>query len=191
MNEPNDTFNYLAVLFSIILGLAVTEILQGFRRLLLQRRRVVIYWPAVLWGLTLLLVLAQFWWAMFGLRAEASWTFGKYGIVLLQAALLYLTAGLAMSGLDEESGLDMKRAYFDHARPFFILMLLAAASSLLRDVLITGHLPEPANLGFHLVFALTALIAALTRNAWYHRLNAPLVAGMFTTYVVILFDRMA
>jgi len=42
-----DEFSYLSVLLSIILGLAVTQILQVFRGLLLSRARVLIYWPVL------------------------------------------------------------------------------------------------------------------------------------------------
>lgn len=191
MTEPNDTFNYLAVLFSIILGLAVTEILQGLRRLMLLRRSVKAYWPAVVWALILLVALAQSWWAMFGLRVHADWTFGMYGIVLLQCAVLYLVAGLTLGGLDEESAFDMKRAYFENARAFFLLLASALAISLLKDVVIGGHLPDPANVAFHGIFALGAVLAAATPKPWVHEIYAPFAALMFAVYVIVLFDRLA
>ncbi|SFN69235.1 hypothetical protein [Dokdonella immobilis] len=191
MTEPNDTFNYLAVLFSIILGLAVTEILQGLRRLMLRRRTTKLYWPALLWAITLLVILAQSWWAMFGLRAHLQWTFGMYGIVLLQCAVLYLVAGLSLAGLEDESAGDMKRAYFDNARAFFLLLTGVLAISLLKDVVIQGHLPGPANVAFHAIYALGALIAAVTRKPWVHEAYAPLAALAFAAYIVVLFDRLA
>jgi hypothetical protein len=39
-----DEFSYLSVLISVILGLAVTQILKGFREILLSRARIRIYW---------------------------------------------------------------------------------------------------------------------------------------------------
>jgi hypothetical protein len=42
-----DEFSYLSVLISVILGLAVTQILKGFRGILLSRARVRIYWPVI------------------------------------------------------------------------------------------------------------------------------------------------
>ena len=48
-----DEFSYLSVLFSIIVGLTVAEILQGFRHLLLLRERVRVYWPVLVWGFLL------------------------------------------------------------------------------------------------------------------------------------------
>jgi len=42
-----DEFSYLSVLLSVILGLAVTQILKGFRGLLLSRARIQVYWPVI------------------------------------------------------------------------------------------------------------------------------------------------
>ena len=44
-----DAFSYLSVLLSIILGLAITQLLQGVGRLLQERQRVRIYWPVLVW----------------------------------------------------------------------------------------------------------------------------------------------
>src|SRR5947207_15965835 len=45
-----DEFSYLSVLLSVILGLAVTQILKGFRGLLLSRARIRLYWPVIAWA---------------------------------------------------------------------------------------------------------------------------------------------
>ena len=50
-----DEFSYLSVLLSVILGLAVTQILKGFRGLLLSRARIRLYWPVIAWAALLLL----------------------------------------------------------------------------------------------------------------------------------------
>ena len=56
-----DEFSFLSVLISVILGLAVTEILQGFRKLLLSRTRIQIYWPVIGWTFLVLLVSFEYW----------------------------------------------------------------------------------------------------------------------------------
>ncbi|MEO6227824.1 MAG: hypothetical protein ABIO61_08250 [Thermomonas sp.] len=189
MSASAETFDYLAVFFSIILGLAVTEILQGFRRLLIKRDQVVLYLPALLWAGVLLAMQAQAWWAMFGLRGVPEWTFGMYAIVLLQTILFYMVAGLALPDLEGDGELDMQAAYMAQARPFFLLMVGVVVISLLKDVVIHGELPGSANLAFHVGFAVTAIIAAMTRNAWYHRINALLATVLFAVYIGALFDR--
>ena len=189
MSASGETFDYLAVFFSIILGLAVTEILQGFRRLLIKRDQVVLYVPALLWAGVLLAMQAQAWWAMFGLRGVPEWTFGMYSIVLLQTILFYMVAGLALPDLEGDGELDMQAAYRAQARPFFLLMVGVVAVSVLKDVVIRGHLPDSTNLAFHAGFAVTATIAAITKNSWYHRINAVLAAVLFVVYIAALFDR--
>jgi ABC-type glucose/galactose transport system permease subunit len=44
-----DAFSYLSVLLSIILGLAITQVLKGFRGLMQARARLRTYWPTVGW----------------------------------------------------------------------------------------------------------------------------------------------
>lgn len=78
-----DQFSYLAVLLSIILGLAVTQVLTGFRGLLQSRTTVRLYWPPLAWAFLLLLVFVQSWWPMFGLREQAEWTFAGFAVVHL------------------------------------------------------------------------------------------------------------
>src|ERR1700757_5035069 len=89
-----DEFSYLSVLLSVILGLAVTQILKGFRGILLSRTRIRVYWPVIAWAALILLICCQNWWSMFGLRSRHDWTFGQFAIVLLQTILIYMVAGL-------------------------------------------------------------------------------------------------
>jgi hypothetical protein len=61
-----DSFGYLSVLLSIIIGLAVTQILQGLRVLMLSRETARLYAPSLIWTALLLLIATQMWWAAFG-----------------------------------------------------------------------------------------------------------------------------
>jgi hypothetical protein len=61
-----DEFGYLAVILSIILGLSVTQLLQGLSNVINARDRVRIYWPAIGWALLLLVIDVQAWRALFG-----------------------------------------------------------------------------------------------------------------------------
>ena len=51
-----DEFGYLSVIISVILGLSVTQLLQGISQVINARDRVRIYWPSIAWALLLLLV---------------------------------------------------------------------------------------------------------------------------------------
>jgi hypothetical protein len=63
-----DPFSYLSVLISIILGLAITQILKGVRGMVLARSRVVAYWPTFVFAGLLLAIAVQSWWSLFAMR---------------------------------------------------------------------------------------------------------------------------
>jgi hypothetical protein len=185
----SDTFNYLAVLFSVVIGLAVTEILQGLRRQIAWRRRVTTYWPALLWSLVLLVVLAQTWWAMFGLRNHRDWTFAMYGAVLLHTVLLYLAAGLVLPEDPATKDGDLRAHYLANATPFFGLVVAVGLASLLKDIAVDGALPDWTNVAFHLAFMAGAATTAIRREEWLQRTGAVFAATLFAAYVAILFSR--
>ena len=103
-----DAFGYLSVLLSIILGLAITQILQGFRDLMQARSRLRLYWPCLLWAIVLLVICVQEWWAMFGLRNHSPWTFAGFSVVLAQTVVTYLIAALALPDVRGDEPIDLR-----------------------------------------------------------------------------------
>jgi len=69
------SFDYLSVLLSIVIGLAVTQVLQGLSGLILTRIKVKLYLPTLIWAGLALLIAIQTWWASFGLHLRVNWTF--------------------------------------------------------------------------------------------------------------------
>jgi hypothetical protein len=91
-----ESFDYLSVLLSVIIGLAITQVLLGFRRLILTRMKVKLYLPTVIWaGLTLLIAI-QAWWANFGLRTRGNWTFLAFIVIVLQAISVYMATAVVL-----------------------------------------------------------------------------------------------
>ncbi|HJR11061.1 MAG TPA: hypothetical protein VJ823_06570 [Rhodanobacteraceae bacterium] len=187
-----DAFSYLSVLISIILGLAVTQVLQGFRGLMLARSRVRAYWPALVWAVLVLVICVQVWWAMFGLsqRPAARWTFLDFSLVLLQTVPLYLMAGLVLPDVDVERGLDLHDHYYAHHRWFFSLLVLLLLISILKVRVLTDAWPGPADMAFQLGFAVGAAIGAWTRRGRYHKLQAPLAVIGVIAYIFVLFTHL-
>jgi hypothetical protein len=183
-----DAFSYLSVLLSIILGLAITQVLQGLGQLLQARGRVRWYWPSALWMATLLLIYVQSWWAMFGLRNVQSWTFAAFAVVLLQIVLEYLLAALLVPVVADE--VDMRAEYYAHSRWFFAAFFLVLAASLAKDVVLGGTLPPGLNLGFHLVQMGIFLAAMATRSEPFHAGVAVFSLAVFVAYIALLFTRL-
>ncbi|HET9834762.1 MAG TPA: hypothetical protein VFP88_00225 [Rhodanobacteraceae bacterium] len=183
-----DAFSYLSVLLSIILGLAITQILQGFRDLMQARSRLRLYWPSLLWAITLLVICVQEWWAMFGWRDHKYWTFAGFSTMLAQTVATYLVAALALPDVRGDEPIDLHAYYYANHRWFFSLLAIAVAISMGKEVVLSGHLPDPPlNSIAQAVFIILSIIGALTARERYHKLLAPLGAILFGAYIAVLF----
>lgn len=185
-----DAFSYLSVLLSIILGLAIAQVLQGYRGLLLSRARVTLYAPPLIWSALILVFAAQSWWASFGYADHAQWDFAGFAIILLQTALLYMMSAVVLPDVPPAEPVDLRAHYERERRPFFGLSIAMLAVSLAKDVKIDGHLPEGPNLGFHLGFAAVSAAAILIHRPRFHELLAPAMALLTGAYIALLFARL-
>jgi MFS family permease len=185
-----DEFSYLSVLLSVILGLAVTQILTGFRGLLLSRARIRVYWPVIAWAALVLLVCFQNWWSMFGMRLRHDWTFQQFAMVLLQTILIYMVAGLVFPDLFGDEIVDLKENFYAHRAWFFSLAFASIVVSVCKDFVLNGRLPHPINLTFHAIFGVTLLVGALTSREPYHKALVVFSLVTFLLYIVLLYARM-
>lgn len=183
-----DAFSYLSVLISIILGLAITEVLQGFRGLMHARSRTVVYWPVIAWGILIIVISVQGWWSMFGYREIRDWTFLSFSVVLLQTIVIYLLAALALpEHAGHDAAVDQRKHYYESRRWFFALLMALILVSLLKSLVVEDKLPDPVDLGFHAFFILLSASGIAIRAPRFHEVLA--VVGLITigTYIAVLF----
>jgi hypothetical protein len=185
-----DAFNYLSVLLSIILGLAITQVLQGYRALLLARGRVKMSPAVLIWSVLILLFAAQAWWASFGLRERTQWDFLSFAVILLQMILLYMLAALVFPDLGSTDTVDLIEHSDKYRRAFFGFLMAMLVTSIAKTLILEHQLPTPTNLGFHLLLMAIAAAGMFSRN---HRLHIALAVAAsigFLAYVTLLFARL-
>lgn len=185
-----DAFSYLSVLTSIILGLAIQQVLQGYRALILSRRRVTFYPPPLIWSVLMLFMTAQHWWSSFALAGHQNWSFASFATVLVMTALIYMMAAIVLPDIPPDEPIDLREHYYREARAFFAIGAGAIAWSVFREYMLEGRLPEPLNLGFHILFFTLAVIAMLVRRPRLHEALSALMAVLFVSYVALLFARL-
>lgn len=185
-----DAFSYLSVLLSIILGLAITQVLKGLRGLMHARARVRMYLPAMIWAVLSLVIDVQSWWSEFGLRRYQEWTFLAFSVVVAHAIFLYMIAALVLPDVSNDKPVDLREHYYDHRSWFFAFVTLAALCGIGKDLALYGDLPELRNLLFQLSFVAMGVTAAITRREWYHRMLAPAAAVVFAVYIGLLFSQL-
>lgn len=185
-----DAFSFLSVLLSIILGLAITHVLSSTGRLVHNRTNVRVYWPVFVWMGLLLLIYIQGWWASFGLRDHSDWSFLTFLVILLQSIAGYMLAALLLPEYAWDKPVDMKADYFRQAPWFFGTLMFATVTSVMKDVVLDGHLPERGNLLFHLGFLAVSIAGISTKREWFHK-TVPVVSVVaFSVYIALLFARL-
>lgn len=183
-------FEYLSVLVSIIVGLALTQLLSGAARLIQLRRRVAMDPATLLWMATLFLINIQVWWVAFERRASDQWTFFSFLLYLLIPIVLFLLSYLVLPDLGDEDRPDLRRNFDDNRGWFFGLLAALPAVSLADQFLRDGGVRADLDAAFRVVFMLLALVVGRIRNARFHFWNALGVLAMFVGYVLVLFLRL-
>ena len=186
-----DSFSYLSVFISLILGLGVTHLLTGVATLIRSRRELRLWWPTPLWMATTFLIQVQTWWALFTLRTIEHWSFAAFLIVLLQPVAIFMMAALIVPRTLSGETADLKDEYFREFRWFFSALLLALIASLAKNLILTGDLPEPRNLAAHIVFIGISIAAFVSRSARVHLILALAGLALLTGYIALLFTTLS
>jgi hypothetical protein len=184
-----DFFNYVMVLASVIVGLAVTHLLQGVAKLVQDPDRPRLYWVHCLWILLMFLNSLFWWWWQFALSRVERWTFEYYAFVMCFAVLLYLIcATLVPNSLGQYADY---RAYYFSRRRWLFGMLLAFSLFDFIDSALKGvdHLAALGWSYFLSVAVRSVLIggAMITRNAKYHAAMVLLLTADLAVLAVMNF----
>ncbi len=188
----NDAFNYVAVLVSIVTGLAATRLMSALSEMIQFANRPRAYWIHVLWILTLFIELMLYWWVLYRWHSAPAWNFFLFVWVTIPGILVYLASAVLFPGELEATGSpDWRDYYYKNRRGFFFIFGAIAPLDII-DTLLKGrqHFIDqgPLYLPFITVWALGSVVAGLTRNEKYHAVWAivfPLVLIFYTALVLL------
>jgi hypothetical protein len=187
----SDAFAYLSVLLSIILGLAIAEVLQGYRMLLIARSTVKLYPPPLIWSAIMLLLAVHFWWASFGLAKRDNWDFSAFSAVLMQTVMLFMGAALLLPNKRSDDAIDLRAHYYREAGPFFSFGLLFILFGFLKDWLLDRHIVSGGlPLFFFLFFLSITLVALVVRKPRVHEIIAPVMAVAILVFIGMMFAKL-
>lgn len=148
-------FDYVMMLAAIVIGLALTHLMQGVGRIVENPRATKVWWVHLLWVAHMGLLSVFWWWFEFGLRRTPVWTFQLYAFVLGYAFLIYLICTILFpSGLGERRDF---REYFLSRRKWFFGMLIALLIVDVVDTLSKGA-AHFASLGLEYPLSQAALV---------------------------------
>jgi hypothetical protein len=159
-------FEYVIVLTSIVIGLALTHLMQGIAGLIQHPGRDRVWWVHLAWVAHMFLSTIFWWWWEFRLQHVAAWTFAVYFFVIFYAFYLYLICAILFP--KDIEGYDGYQDYFLSRRGWFFGLLIGWLAIDLVDTLIKGA-DYFASLGLEYiivqsVFALFCVIGIFTRR---------------------------
>jgi multidrug transporter EmrE-like cation transporter len=157
-------FEYLMVMTSIVLAVALTQLLRGMTEVWRSQHR---YWPQLSWAIVLSVVTVQIWWAFWDLHQVEEWTAYGFVTILCFPVLIYLATAILMP---QRQAVDTDwREYFVAQRRDFLVLLaiFVIASMLLSWVLLDLPLSHPYRL-WQASMALLVLSGIFLTGERYH-----------------------
>ncbi len=145
-------FDYLTVLVSIVLGLAIANVLTRLATVITARERIDFYWPPVAWSIFLFFISVQHWWAEWGVRHTTEWNFGTFWLQLLTPVDLFLLSALALPEREENGKLDLGAWYFHNRAWFLVFLFFLPALAIAEEVARTGRMASSLNFSFLVAF---------------------------------------
>jgi hypothetical protein len=180
-----DAFNYVSVIFSVVIGLGLSHILTGVTDLVKARRRVKFYWIHALWIALIFLGHIFLWWSMWNLRLLRNWNFFSFLSILAAPVLLYVAASFMIPKAEPDERLDLRQYFYENQFAFFGANAAFTALMGAENWLLTGHAsPKRVIVVFAAWFVLLCA-SAVIKNARYHAVISILFTVLFVLFIVV------
>jgi hypothetical protein len=153
-----DISGYWSTLVSIIIGLGLADVLVNFHRLLTERDRVRWHGLPLIWTVSVLLLLLNYWWALALNRdgGGSAQTAAEFGLAATIPILLFLVcASVLPRRLPAEGMLDMRAEWERQRTLFAALFLLYMATNWIVAIVVYG------GIGWDLQTVLRAVVTVL------------------------------
>lgn len=173
-------FEFLLVIFGIVLGLGIAELLAGTVRIL--RHDLVMGRLHLLWIVIVFQVQVQLGWALWWFRTIEQWSYGEFVLVLLQPVILYMAAAVLFPSSNGPENLD---THLNRRRkPFFLLIAAYTANNILIDLFVrdAGFPPGETVLRVGPIMLLLGLVYASRRAAQWALSLVILGLALWFTY---------
>jgi hypothetical protein len=165
-------YAFLGVLSAVITGLAVVKLLQGILWMIQGRGQIKVYWVHLVWiGFAIFGAFVHYW-NIGNLRnnmSGESWL--GVADMLWVPMFSYILAGLLFPQSGEDRPVDLRDFYYEnHAWIFgaFAIVIVTSAGNLYA---IVNHTLELDTLRLYVLVLMFGALA-VTRNKWYHMVNA-------------------
>ena len=175
------TFAYLSVFISIVLGIAVVQLLRGLVGFI-TLQGIKPFWVHSVWMGYFVIWLPYFWWFTLNWETVKAWTFFPFFFLVGFSMIVFAAIAVLVPEKLSESP-DLKQYYYRVRRPFFLLMASISALDIV-DTLLKGvdNLERLGGIPYIIFSSLVVvghIVASWTDSDKYHAIWVVLVVGTF------------
>ena len=166
-------FEFLMILMSVVIGLALTEVLTGAASLMRARSSVEFHWLHVLFQVGVFFALLQQWWESWHYVDVGEISFGLVLSILFPSLMLFLIAHLLYPRPAHNA--NLRDYYYAQAPVLWTLVLLGTFQGTFIAPLLRGDpILETANLS-GIPMSAVCLVLIVSKNRWAHSILSPMV----------------
>jgi len=107
---------YVFITISIILGLAITRLLNEGAALIRARDRIKFHWSTTVWAACIMIFILQLWWVGWELRNYDEWSIVDFFVLVAGAIFIYGASELALPVEDYDVASDKELDFLNHSQ---------------------------------------------------------------------------
>ena len=183
-----DMFAYLAAFVSVVLALALSDLVQSFHRLLRARRRVKWSPVAMIAAVTVFMAILEEFFGLWRFTGVERFTYFDLLTLIVPAILLSIAAMTVLPDEVPEEGLDLARHYMEIRRPLYLLQSLWVLGVFVRllDLFeaVTGRPASTLQLAAMFPWQTIPLLCIFVLLSWTVNMRVQL-AGVITIFILV------
>ncbi len=161
-------FEFVTVYFSVLVGLALSNILKAISDLIEIRSRVKVYWVNSVWVLLVVIQCIYAWWGLWELQNLDYWNYLRFLLVVANLSGFYMMTTLVLPKAIESGRVDLREHYYFVRKIFFAtFFFILSTSALMNHVLFLKPIISEFTI-IPFVISLFALSAVFIKHPKYH-----------------------
>ncbi|MEH6570139.1 MAG: hypothetical protein V7709_13755 [Halioglobus sp.] len=181
--EPiSDSFDFLMVLYSIIVGIGMGQILMAVGQILQAEKVIRVYWIHTAWVLLILLSHILMWFGAWEYRAIETWNFYQFLSFLMVPALLYIASVIAFPDMSQERDFDLRDYYYTRYGWLHALLALVIALLSINEFIMLDHSVFVLQNAIKGLALLVLLIGFLSRQPKVHATQIVIIYGLLAFF---------
>ena len=185
-----DMFAYLAAFVSVVLALALSDLVQSLHRLLRARRRVKWSLTALIAAMTVFMAILEEFFGLWRFTGVERFTYFDLLTLIVPAILLSIAAMTVLPDEVPDEGLDLAQYYLENRRLLFLLLSLWVLGVFVRllDLFETVTGQPMSTLGLASIFPWQTipLLCILALLCWSKSMRVQLV-GVLIVFALVNF----